>query len=210
MLNYVGKSIPKYDVMGHVTGKTVYPSDVKMPGMLICKTLRSPYKRARIHSIDISEALKVKGVHAVITKDDVPYNKFAMYPDQDVLAEEIVRFKGQNIAAVAADDKATTLEALSKIKLDIEELPAVVDPREAMKEGAPLVRPEGNRYPDGTLIYTNKMPSGAMRGFGVNVGQFAEQLQTEKLARTVGISPFDIRFVVYRIPPAMQVVPKSL
>ncbi|TEB13043.1 Nicotinate dehydrogenase large molybdopterin subunit [Pelotomaculum sp. FP] len=384
MLNYVGKSIPKYDVMGHVTGKTVYPSDVKMPGMLICKTLRSPYKRARIHSIDISEALKVKGVHAVITKDDVPYNKFAMYPDQDVLAEEIVRFKGQNIAAVAADDKATALEALSKIKLDIEELPAVVDPREAMKEGAPLVRPEGNRYlfdgkyptrkirkgnieegfaeadfivegsyrttsqehapletcsslayidgtgrlvihsksqglfftqwdlanvfqiplsklklvggtigggfggmlsihtdhiagllalktrrpvkfaftredemlhssvrnpwffkykdgirkdgvitarqvelihdcggysemgmyvleksvnyiagpnkiknvwVDGTLIYTNKMPSGAMRGFGVNVGQFAEQLQTEKLARTVGISPFDIRFV---------------
>ncbi len=385
MFKTVGKPLYKYDGNGHVTGRTIYPSDRKMPGMLICKTLRSPYFAAKINSIDISEALKVPGVKAIITKDDVPFNRFSKFPDHPVLAETYTRYKGQNIAAVAATTQEAALEAISKIKLDIEEMPHVTDPREAMKEGAVVVNQElGNqlmwdgedparyirkgdiekgfaeadfivegeymtpsqeqapietcsslayldeseklviytksqgmnvtlmdlskifnlpqskvkliggtvggafggmlsihtdhiagllalktglpvkfhltreeemlystarnpwifRYKDGVmkdgkivaryvevihdcggysemgmyvleksinyvagpnnipnvavdgiLVYTNKMPSGAMRGFGVNIGQYAEQMQTEKVARTVNMDSFDLRFV---------------
>ncbi len=144
MFKSVGKRVKKYDGEGLVTGKLQYVSDIKMPGMLICKTLRSPYHRAKLNNVDISEALKVPGVHAVITKDDVPHNRFGMVPDHHLLAEDLIRYKGQNIAAVAAIDKKTALEAISKIKLDIEELPYVIDPQEALKPDAPKVRPEGN------------------------------------------------------------------
>lgn len=144
MFKSVGKRVKKYDGEGLVTGKLQYVSDIKMPGMLICKTLRSPYHRAKLNNVDISEALKVPGVHAVITKDDVPHNRFGMVPDHHLLAEDLIRYKGQNIAAVAAVDKKTALEAISKIKLDIEELPYVIDPQEAIKPDAPKVRPEGN------------------------------------------------------------------
>jgi len=154
MFESVGKRVPKYDGIGHVTGKTLYVSDLKMPGTLTAKTLRCPYHRARIRSIDTSEALKVKGVYAVITKDDVSYNLFSMGGDHHVLAEEITRYKGQNIAAAAAVDKPTALLALSKIKLDIEELPFVIDPEEAIKEDAVQIRPEGNNhvFENGTFI----------------------------------------------------------
>lgn len=146
MFKSVGKRVKKYDGEGLVTGKLQYVSDIKMPGMLVCKTLRSPYHRAKLNNVDISEALKVPGVHAVITKDDVPHNRFGMVPDHHLLAEELIRYKGQNIAAVAAVDKKTALEAISKIKLDIEELPFVIDPQEALKPDAPKVRPEGNLH----------------------------------------------------------------
>jgi CO/xanthine dehydrogenase Mo-binding subunit len=142
----VGQRVPRYDGIGHVTGKTLYVSDIKMPGMLTCKTLRCGYHRARIRSVDTSEAKKAPGVYAVITKEDVPHNLFAMVPDHHVLAEEITRYKGQNIAAIAAINEEAALYALSRIRLDIEELPFVIDPEEAVKEGAVQVRPEGNLH----------------------------------------------------------------
>lgn len=144
MFKAVGQAKQKYDGYGHVTGKTIYTSDVSRRDALICKVLRCPYHKARIISIDTSEARKMPGVVDVITKDDVPYNRFAMVPDNHVLAEEIARFKGQPVAAVAAVTKDQALDALAKIKVVYEELPAVFDPEEAMKPGAPQVRPEGN------------------------------------------------------------------
>lgn len=147
----VGKRVVRYDAVGQVTGATKYVGDITVPGMLIAKTLRCPYHRARIRSIDISEAQKVEGVYAVITKDDVPHNLFAMVPDHHVLAEEITRYKGQNIAAVAAASKEVALEAISKIRIDMEELPYVIDPEEACGPNALQVRPEGNLHMfDGT------------------------------------------------------------
>jgi CO/xanthine dehydrogenase Mo-binding subunit len=146
MYNSVGKRVPRYDGIGHVTGRTQYVSDVTLPGMLVCKTLRCPYHKARIKSIDVSEARKSPGVYAVITKDDVPHNLFAMVPDHHVLAEEITRYKGQNIAAVAAVGKDAALDALAAIKIEYEELEPVIDPEEAIKDGAPQVRPEGNNH----------------------------------------------------------------
>ena len=349
MYNSIGKSVPKYDGIGHVTGRTIYVSDVKMPGTLICKVLRCPYHKARIKSLDVSEARKMPGVYAVITREDVPYNYFAMVPDNHVLAEEITRYRGQPVAAVAATTRDAALDALAKIKVEYEELTPVFDPEEALQPDAPQVRPEGNvhmfdgtspvrrvrrgdvekgfaeadfivegRYTtpcqkhaplectstlayvdesgklvlhsksqglyfvmgdlcnvfqlpmnkvkfvgntiggsfgvgntpwvftfkdgvrkdgkivaremhvihdcgaftelglyateknanlvagpnmienlsiDSQMVYTNKMPSGSRRGFGVNVGQFAEQVQLDKVARACGKSPMEIRFI---------------
>ncbi len=144
MFKTVGKRVPKYDNLGIVTGQIKYPIDYSMPGMLTAKVLRCPFPRARIKSIDTSEAKKIPGVFAVITVEDVPYNRFGMVPDNHVLAEEITHFLGQPVAAVAAVDQATAMEAVGKIKVDMEELPYVVDPREAMKPDAPKVFPEGN------------------------------------------------------------------
>ncbi len=146
MHNSVGKRVVRYDAIGHVSGTTQYVSDIKIPGMLVAKTLRCPYHKARIKSIDTSEAKKLEGVYAIITKDDLAHNLFAMVPDHHVLAEEITRYKGQNIAAVAAVSKEVALEALSRIKVDMEELPCVIDPEEACKDDAPQVRPEGNLH----------------------------------------------------------------
>lgn len=140
----VGQRVPRYDGLGHVTGRTLYVSDVRMPGMLTAKTLRCPYHRARIKSIDVSAAKRSPGVQAVITKDDVPHNLFAMVPDHHVLAEEITRYKGQNVAAVAAVSKEAALDALAKIRVEYEELEAVIDPEKALLPDAPQIRPEGN------------------------------------------------------------------
>jgi len=151
MFKSVGKSVPKYDGLGHVTGRTIYVSDVKMPGTLTAKVLRCPYHKARIKSLDVSEAKKMPGVHAVITRQDLKHNLFAMVPDNHVLAEEITRYRGQPVAAVAAVSKEAALDALAKIKVEYEELPAVFDPEEALKPDAPQVRPEGNVHMfDGT------------------------------------------------------------
>jgi len=168
MFSSVGKRVVKYDVMGHVTGATKYVSDIKVPGMLVAKTLRCPYHKARIKSIDLTEANKVEGVYAIITKDDLAHNLFAMVPDHHVLAEEITRYKGQNIAAVAAVSKEAALEAISKIKVDMEELPCVIDPEEACKEDAPLVRPEGNLF-----LFDGKSTTRRIRKGNIDEG-FAE------------------------------------
>jgi CO/xanthine dehydrogenase Mo-binding subunit len=143
---YVGKPIPRYDSLGHVTGKTVFVNDISLPGMLTVKVRRSNVARGIIKNIDTSKAKEVKGVYAVLTGADVPHNIYGFYPDQPVLADKEVRFFGQPIVGVAAIDEDTAMEALQLVKIDIEELEPVLDPIEAMKEGSPLVRPEGNLW----------------------------------------------------------------
>ena len=152
MYKQVGRKVPRYDSYGHVTGKTKFVNDIILPGMLTVKALRSTVPKARILKIDTSGAEKLVGVHGVITWRDVPNNAYGFYPDQPVLAKDEIRFIGQPIAAVAATDKDIALEAIKRIKVDIEELEPVLDPLEAMKPDAPLVRPEGNIHLfDGTL-----------------------------------------------------------
>lgn len=135
-------------------GKGTFVDDLQLPGMTYAAILRSPYPHARIRSIDTSEAEKLPGVIYVMTgqearenMDPIPeaYDTAAMgakqvqwYP----LCVERARYVGEAIAAVVADDRYTAYEALSHIEVDFEELPAVVDPDEAMKPGAPLVEPD--------------------------------------------------------------------
>lgn len=146
MSKSVGQRELRYDGLGHVTGRTTFVNDIKLPGMLVAKALRSPVPRARILHLDVEEAKKVRGVYAVITGKDVPNNFYGFYPDQPVLTDQDIRYIGQTIAAVAAVDADAALEALYKIKLELEVLEPITDPLEAMKPDAPQIRPEGNMY----------------------------------------------------------------
>ena len=126
-------------------GKGNYVDDIKLPGMLYGAVLRSPYAHARIRSIDTSAATSLPKVKAVITGKDLEPLKLAWMPTlsmdtQAVLATDKVRFQGQEVAFVVAEDKYTARDALELIDVDYEILPAVVDPRKALEPGAPVIR----------------------------------------------------------------------
>ena len=138
----IGRSTPRTDNRGKVTGEARYTSDVHLPGTLWAKTLRSPYSHARIKHIDTSRAEKAPGVRAVLTGSDVRGILYGRrYRDISVLAQDRVRFMGERIAAVAADSIEEAEHALDLIQVDYEELPAVFDPIAAVQEGAPIVHP---------------------------------------------------------------------
>jgi CO/xanthine dehydrogenase Mo-binding subunit len=146
MTKYVGKAIPRYDGIGHLTGRTVFVDDIVLPGMLYAKVLRSPVHKGVIRSIDTSAAESMAGVAAVVTAKDIPGQNAYYATDQPVLVEKNIRYKGERIAAVAAVDEDTAEEAIHKITLDIEEQTPVFDPIEAMRPDAPKVRAEGNLW----------------------------------------------------------------
>ncbi|MBW2122268.1 MAG: xanthine dehydrogenase family protein molybdopterin-binding subunit, partial [Deltaproteobacteria bacterium] len=138
----VGKRIPKLDAQDKVTGRSVYIQDLKVPGMLFGKILRSSQPHARIVRIDTSWARKLLGVRAVITAEDVPTIRFGFMKDQTVLKGGKVRSCRDEVAAVAAIDPEIAREALDLIEVEYEPLPGVFDPEEAMREDAPLVHEE--------------------------------------------------------------------
>lgn len=141
----IGKSVPKIDGRVKVTGQAKYTGDLKLPNMLVGKILTSPHAHARIISIDTSAAEKLPGVKAVITHKDVPGLKYGISParwDENILCIDKVRFVGDKVAAVAAVDEETVYKALKLIKVEYEVLPAVFDPEEALKEGAPQIHDE--------------------------------------------------------------------
>jgi CO/xanthine dehydrogenase Mo-binding subunit len=147
MTGYVGKPVLRYDGIGHVTGRTTYVDDIQRPGMLYIKVLGSPVHKGIIRRLDFSAAEKMPGVAGVITAKDVPgVNAYGLTPDQPVFTPEHIRFKGERIAAIAAVDEDTAMEALEMIKLEVEEQTPVFDPFEAMQPDAPRVRPEGNLF----------------------------------------------------------------
>ena len=143
---YVGKPVPKVDALDKVTGRAVYGVDVELPGMLYGAILRSPLAHARITNIDVSGARKSAGVRAAVTGKDLPFLFGAMIKDQPFLAIDRVRYVGEPVAAVAADTEAEAQEALEKIQVMYEELPAVFDARDAAAEGAPLLHPNQEAY----------------------------------------------------------------
>src|SRR4030067_1757463 len=138
----IGKRIPKMDAEEKVTGKAIYIHDLKVPGMLYGKILYSPHPHARILSIDTTKAETLPGVKAVLTGYNVPTIKFGFYKDNVPLKADKVCFFRDEVAAVAATDPDIAQEALELIKVEYEILPAVFDPEEAMKEGAPLIHEE--------------------------------------------------------------------
>ena len=139
--DYIGKNVRRIDAPGKVSGALKYAGDMTMPGMLHVQVLRSPHAHARIVSIDVSEAEAMPGVEAVITSADVPgEDGFGVYVnDQPVMARGKVRYVGEAVAAVAAEDLLAAKRALEKIKVVYEPLSAVFDPEDAMQSGAPVL-----------------------------------------------------------------------
>jgi xanthine dehydrogenase molybdenum-binding subunit len=138
----VGKRIPKRDAVDKVTGRAAYIQDLRMPGMLFGKILRSKYPHARIVRIDTSRAKQLLGVRAVITAADVPQIRYGVMKDQPVLKADKVRSYRDEVAAVAATSLEIAEEALNLIEVEYEALPGIFDPIEALREDAPLVHEE--------------------------------------------------------------------
>ena len=143
----VGKSYPAIDALEKVTGQAIYGTDLKLPGMLWGKVLRSPFPHARILNIDSRKARRVPGVRAVVGGEMVPKGRFGLaLKDQPIMAWDKARLIGDAVAAVAACDEDAAEEALSLVKVDYQELPAVFDPLEAMKPAAPLIHERLGEY----------------------------------------------------------------
>jgi CO/xanthine dehydrogenase Mo-binding subunit len=147
----VGKSVPRIDARGKVTGEAHYPGDLSMPGMLHAKILFAERPHARVIRIDTSKAEAADGVAAVYTAKDVPVNEYGLQiPDQPVLCgpgaskpyTDIVRFVGDQVAVVVAQTEAQAEAALKLIEVEYEDLPPLTDPVTAMRADAPLLHPD--------------------------------------------------------------------
>jgi CO/xanthine dehydrogenase Mo-binding subunit len=149
----VGARLPRYDGIAHATGQSTFVDDVRVPGTLCAKALRSPHPRAAITRLDTSKAERHPGVRAVVTHTDVPKNVYGhlealgIPADEPLLAEDDVRYRGQPIAGVAAEDEASALEALDLIEIEYEESPALFDIRKALDPDAPRIHQWGPIYP---------------------------------------------------------------
>ena len=145
--NVIGQSIVKEDARDKVTGAALYVSDLRRPGMLFAKAVRSTHAHALIKNMDVNEALRIDGVKAVITASDIPgKNRIGMTgaKDQRVLADERVRFFGEAIAAVAATSPEAAERACRAVRIEYEPLPLLEDPEAALLPGAPLLGEKGN------------------------------------------------------------------
>jgi CO/xanthine dehydrogenase Mo-binding subunit len=149
----VGARLPRYDGLAHVTGRTQYVDDVRVHGTLWTKALRSPHHSAVIRSIDTSRAEALPGVHAIVTAKDVPHNVYGhlealgVPADEPLLADDDVRWKGQPIAAVAAESEEAALAAVDAIQIEFEEREPVLDIRTAPDVGDDHFHQWGAIYP---------------------------------------------------------------
>ncbi|MDP6483936.1 MAG: xanthine dehydrogenase family protein molybdopterin-binding subunit [Nitrospinota bacterium] len=139
-MGLIGRPVPAAGSPDKVSGAAAYVGDLRIPRMLHAKVLRSGVPHARIVEIDVSKALRLPGVKAVITGKDLPDILWGeIVKDQRTLPTAKIRFAGEDLAAVAAVDEATALDALELIRVEVEELPPVLGIEEAMAEGAPVV-----------------------------------------------------------------------
>ncbi|MEB2311988.1 MAG: molybdopterin-dependent oxidoreductase [Polyangiaceae bacterium] len=143
----VGKAQRKVDGIDKATGAAVYTDDLQLPGMLHSKMLRSPHPHARIAGIDASRARALPGVLAVITGEELS-EKYGILPwteDETALAVDKVRYVGEPVAAVAALDEDTAIDALALIQVTYEQLPAFLDPEEALAHSEAII-PENAKH----------------------------------------------------------------
>jgi len=154
----IGIPSPRVEGEQKVGGGAVYAVDVSVPDMLWAKVLRSPVAHGRIKRIDVAKALALPGVRAVLTGADLPGAKIGKkIIDMPILADGGVRYRGEKVAAVAADSEAIAEAALDLIEVQYEELPIVTDPLEAMAADAPLLHPNVAEYKG--LLHKIETPS---------------------------------------------------
>ncbi|NNL06028.1 MAG: molybdopterin-dependent oxidoreductase [Xanthomonadales bacterium] len=155
----VGRAQPNPDALAKITGQARFSDDYEFPGMLHARTLRAGVPHARIVSINASAARALPGVHAVLTHEDVPgRNRHGLVNiDWPVLCDDKVRYVGDAVAIVAADDRETAAAALERIEVQYDELPPVTSATEAFDAGAPVVHED---WPDGNLLKHIKVAKG--------------------------------------------------
>ena len=137
--NVINTRIPRVDAGAKAMGEARYAADLSMPNMLYAALLQSPIAHGRILNIDTSAAKKLPGVRDIVTAKEAPPIKYGVSParyDETIFCFDRVRYVGDEIAAVAAVDLETAMEAISRIKVEYEELPAYLDIESAMRDGA--------------------------------------------------------------------------
>ena len=154
----MGDRMPRKEDGRFVRGRGNYTDDVRLPGMLHSAILRSPHAHAKVKSVDVSKAQALDGVHAVITGADLDAQGLAWMPTlagdtQAVLALDKVRFEGQEVAFVVADDRAIAQDALALIEVDYEILAPVMDAKKALDPETPIIRDDKEGKED-NLIFT--------------------------------------------------------
>ncbi|MBP1747153.1 MAG: aerobic-type carbon monoxide dehydrogenase, large subunit CoxL/CutL-like protein, partial [Deltaproteobacteria bacterium] len=161
----IGKNMRRVDTTSKATGEAIFSADLVLPRMLVGKVLRSPHPHARILNIDTSVAEKLPGVMAVVTAKDTCGDKWGVFrytQDQQFLPTEKVRYVGEEVAAVAATDEDTALEALELINVEYENLPAVFSIEASLMPNAPLIH---DAYPNNINIHVKIDVGDVERGF---------------------------------------------
>lgn len=183
-LVWVGKGVSRVDGSEKCTGKAKYTSDILLPGMLYGKILRCPHPHARLVRLDTSKARQLSGVKAILSHENTP--PIPWFNDSS-LFDQTLRCVGEEVAAVAAIDEYIAGDALDLIRVEYEPLPFVVDPEEALRPGAPLLRPGGNLLGGRSIIYSR---GDIERGFNeadlVVEDDFSTQVQGHACMETHG------------------------
>jgi CO/xanthine dehydrogenase Mo-binding subunit len=169
----LGKPLVNVQLYGHVTGTTQYIDDISFPGMLWIKAVRSPVPRGVIKKIDTKDAERLPGVVKIITAKDVPNNLHVNMavvgigpPDEPVLPDKEVNYKGEVICLVVARDEETALKATQLVNVEIEELPPVLDMEEALKPSSPKIKPwNSNTFTFGSGMDGATPPGGQGRPY---------------------------------------------
>lgn len=159
-LNEIGKPTQRQDALGHVTGRSPFYDDHLFDGLLHIRCVRSPHHHARIRRIDTSQAENMPGVVRIVLGKDVPHNLNTLLSlldfgldDEPLISDKKVSYKGEPVAAVIAESERAARDAVAKVRVDWEELPAVLDVEDAVKPGAPVVN---EVYPGNLFVYHGK------------------------------------------------------
>jgi nicotinate dehydrogenase large molybdopterin subunit len=207
--DYIGKNVRRIDAPSKVSGRLKYAGDMVMPGMLHVQVLRSPHPHARIVSIDTSAAEAMPGVEGVITSADVPgEDGFGVFVhDQPVMARGKVRYVGEAVAAVAAEDELTAKRAVAAIKVVYEPLPAVFDAFEAMRPGAPVLH---DYAPDNITKHIPIRVGDVAKGFAESDLVFEETYSTQAIEHAylepeAGLAYVDPDDVVTVVSPSQNI-----
>ena len=185
----IGTRPIRHDGVDKVTGRAKYGADLRLSGLLYGVVLRSPHAHAKIRSIDVSKAAALSGVHAVVTHKDLcdPGDRIVelgegavnlRHLSNNILAADKVLYRGQAVAAVAADNIHIAEQAAALIRVDYEVLPSVLDVEEAMKPSAPLLHDD--LYTD-ELGQTAKTPSNVAKHFRFEKGDVAKGFAEAKV-----------------------------
>src|SRR6058998_2516220 len=154
----MGHSMKRKEDPRFIRGRGNYVDDIQLPGMLHMDIVRSPFAYAKIKSINADKALKVPGVLAVVTGQDLAkYNLHwmptLMSDTQMVLPTERVMYQAQEVAAVIATDRYTAADGVEAVEVDYEPLPVVVDPFKALEPGAPVLRTDKPGKTDNRIFH---------------------------------------------------------
>ena len=207
--SFIGANVRRLDAPAKVTGRIKYAADMKIPEMQQMQILRSPYPHAVIESIDFSEAEAISGVSCVITSEDVPgEDGFGVFVhDQPILATGKVRYVGEAVAAVIADDLLTARKALSKINVVYKVLEGVFDPSEALEKSSPSIH---NYAPNNIVKHIPIRKGDLEKGFNeadivIEESFSTQQVEHAYLEPEAGIAYIDQDDVLTVISPSQNI-----